>query len=126
MIVGGRIVYAEVDKKSEEQATGLNINVSVDEVLINNGMLDVKYTYTATYEKDVGTLKIIGYIEVQDDNEQKIAEEWKKSQKIPDELSEELLNAINFTCGVNGTLICRALNMAPPMVLPRIQINKKG
>jgi hypothetical protein len=125
-IVGGRIIYAEVNKKKEEQATGLNINVSVDDVVVNKGVLEIKYTYTVTYEKDVATLKITGYIEAKEDGADKIVAEWKKSKKLPDSFSEDLLNAINFTCGVNGTLIVRALNLAPPMVLPKIQIGKSG
>ncbi len=125
-IVCGRIVAAEVNKKTEEQATGLNINVSIEDVAVNKGILDIKYIYTVTYEKEVGTLKITGYIEAKEDGQDKIAAEWKKTKKLPDGFAEELLNAINFTCGVNGTLIVRALNMAPPMVLPKIQISKSG
>lgn len=125
MITSGRITYAEVKKLKEESAAGLSINVTIDSVEAAKGMLEIKYTYVVSYEKDVATLKISGVIEAKEDSPEKIVDEWKKRQKLPDGFAEELLNAINFTCGANGTLIVRALNLAPPMVLPKIQISKE-
>lgn len=138
MIVGGRIVSAEAKKNREENATGLNISVSIDSLSVVGGDLEVKYTYIATYDKDVGTLKISGVITEKVDNPSKIVSDWNKAKdeakkkgkaeepKLPNELAEELLNAINYTCSVNGALVMRALNLAPPMIFPRIQISKEA
>jgi hypothetical protein len=125
VITGGRVTYAEVKKLKEEMAAGLSINVTIDGVEATKGLLEIKYTYVVSYEKDVATLKIQGVIEAKEDSPDRIVADWKKTQKLPDGFAEELLNAINFTCGANGTLIVRALNLAPPMVLPKIQISKE-
>ncbi len=36
--------------------------------------------------------------------------------------AELVLNAINYACGTNGTLVVRAINLSPPIVPPRIQL----
>lgn len=124
MITGGRLTYAEVKKEKEEPATGININVSIDSIEIVGDSLEIKYTYTVNYEKSIATLKISGILQAKEDSPEKIVREWKEKKRLPDAFAEELLNAINFACGVNGTLIVRALNLAPPMVLPKIQLAK--
>ena len=43
-----------------------------------------------------------GYSKSKDDNAKKIAEQWKKNQKIRGERSEELLNEINYTGELMG------------------------
>ena len=58
--------------------------------------------------------------------EAKLAKEissgWTADRKLPDQFSELVLNAINFTCGTNGVLVVRPVNLAPPMVPPRISL----
>lgn len=124
MIVGGKLNYAEVKREKEEAASGISINVTIDAIDIKDGDLHVQYTYSVNYEKDVGHLKMSGIIIAREDNPERIAREWAEKKRLPDAFAEELLNAINFTCGVNGTLVVRALGLAPPMVLPRITLAK--
>ena len=49
---------------------------------------------------------------------------WEADRKLPDAFSELVLNAINFTCGTNGVLVVRPVNLAPPMVPPRISLGQ--
>jgi len=126
MITGAKIDYVEVKREKDATPTGLNINVNIDEAKVEKGALHLKYTYIVNYEEGVATLKISGTLVSDESKPEKIVEEFKKTKKLPDEFAEEVLNAINFTCSTNGTLVVRALNLMPPMVLPRIQVAKGG
>jgi len=123
MITGGKIDYVEVKREKDATPSGLSINVNIDDVKVEKGNLHIKYTYTVNYDEGVATLKISGLLIADESKPEKIADEYKKTKKLPDEFAEEVLNAINFTCSTNGTLIVRALNLMPPMVLPRIQVS---
>ena len=126
MIVGGRIKYAEAKKDKDEPATGLSINVNIDSMALDGEILNIEYTYNVKYEKNVGSLTIKGVIKSKTDDRQKILDEWNKTKKLSNEFAEEVINAVNFTCGVNGTLIVRAVNLAPPMIFPKIQVSSTG
>ena len=67
-----------------------------------------------------------GVLFAEESKSDKIVEEFKKTKKLPDEIAEDVLNAINFSCATNGTLVVRALNLMPPMILPRIQVAPQG
>jgi hypothetical protein len=122
MITGGKIVSVEAKRNSEEQITGLSINISIDDVVSEGKDLEIKYTYTADYAKDVGMLKIVGAIMANEEHAREIMLSWKKDKRLPEDFAEVVLNTINFTCGTNGTLVVRPINLSPPMVPPRIEL----
>ncbi|MFH1447475.1 MAG: hypothetical protein ABIG39_01310 [Candidatus Micrarchaeota archaeon] len=124
MITGGKIFSVEAKRKNDEPITGLSINIGIDDVTSEGNDLQVKYTYTAEYAKDVGTLTISGAIMAQEEHAREVVVSWKKDKKLPEDFAELILNTINFTCGTNGTLVVRPLNLSPPMVPPRIELAK--
>jgi len=126
MIVGGKIISVEAKRTSEEPITGLDINIAIDNVKVNGGGIEIKYLYTAKYAKDVGFLKIEGILNASEENAKakSIGELWGKEKRLPDDFAELVLNTINFTCGTNGTLVVRPVNLSPPMIPPRIELAK--
>ncbi|MFH0817462.1 MAG: hypothetical protein V1909_02400 [Candidatus Micrarchaeota archaeon] len=124
MITGGKIVSVEAKRNNEEPIVGLSINIAIDDVVSEGNDLDIKYTYTADYAKNVGMLKIIGSISATEEHAREIMLSWKKDKKLPEDFAEIILNTINFTCGTNGTLVVRPINLSPPMVPPRIELAK--
>ena len=72
----------------------------------------------------VGVLRMKGALLSHEDAKlaKDIAAGWEADRKLPDQFSELVLNAINFTCGTNGVLVVRPVNLAPPMVPPRISL----
>ncbi len=124
MITGGKIFSVEAKRNSEDPIIGLAINISIDDVVAEGNDLDIKYTYTADYAKNVGVLKIIGSINANEEHAREIMLSWKKDKKLPEDFAEIILNTINFTCGTNGTLVVRPINLSPPMVPPRIELAK--
>ncbi len=76
----------------------------------------------------VGVLRMSGALLSHEDAKtaKEISAGWTDDRKLPDAFSELVLNAINFTCGTNGVLVVRPVNLAPPMVPPRIQLGQAG
>ncbi|MFH1471064.1 MAG: hypothetical protein ABIF01_04910 [Candidatus Micrarchaeota archaeon] len=124
MITGGKIFSVEAKRNTEDPIVGLSINISIDDVLNEGNDLEIKYTYTADYAKGVGMLKIVGSISSNEEHAREIMLSWKKDKKLPEDFAELILNTINFTCGTNGTLVVRPINLSPPMVPPRIELAK--
>jgi hypothetical protein len=124
MITGGKIFSVEAKRNSDEPIVGLSINIGIDDVTSEGSELNIKYTYTADYSKNVGFLKITGVITASEEHAREIMLSWKKDKKLPEDFAELILNTINFTCGTNGTLVVRPINLSPPMVPPRIEIAK--
>lgn len=127
MITGIRIDKVEASRDKNEDVKGLDVNIGIDEVKINGPEVEIAFSYTATYQEGVGVLKMNGALLAHEDEKaaKEIGSAWKKEKKLPDEFSEMVLNAINFTCGTNGVLVVRPVNLAPPMIPPRIQLKKQ-
>jgi hypothetical protein len=128
MITGIRINSVEARRDNDEEIKGLDINIGIDSVKVTGPEVEVKFTYVATYLRDVGILKMSGAILSHEEVKlaQEIGDGWAKDKRLPDAYSELVLNAVNFTCGTNGTLVVRPVNLAPPMVPPRIELSKGG
>ena len=73
-------------------------------------------------------MKIIGTLESKEDLKaaKEIESTWKASKKLPDAFAEIVLNTVNYTCGTNGTLVVRPVNLAPPLIPPKIELQKGG
>ena len=128
MITNIRIGSVEAKRLRDAEITGLDINIGIDKVSVSGARVSIEFNYLATYKDSVGELKMTGMIETSE--EPKMAKEidslWTKDKRLPDAYSELILNAVNFTCGTNGVLVVRPVNLAPPMVPPRIEMAKGG
>jgi hypothetical protein len=127
MITGGRILSVEAKRDKEESVKGLSINIGLDDVVVKNDEVTIQYTFNVKYEDNVGHLKIIGVLQAKEDAKttKEISKQWKESKRLPDEFAEIVLNTINYTCGVNGTLVVQPLRLTPPMQMPRVKIEKE-
>jgi hypothetical protein len=127
MIIGGRITSVEGKKTSENVISGLNINMTIDDVKASGSKVEIDYTYTVTYATNVGTMTIRGTLVAEEEKSlvKEINDSWQKSKKLPDDYAELTLNSVNYTGTANGTLIARVLNLSPPLVPPKIQITRE-
>ena len=124
MITAIKISKVEARRDKDEDVAGLNINISVDSVSVAAGETSIGFTYIASYLEGVGELKMSGTITTREDAKltKEITEKWGKDKKLPDAFAELVLNAVNYACGTNGTLVVRAINLSPPIVPPRITL----
>jgi len=94
MITGIRINSVEARRESDDEIKGLDINIGIEAVKVIGPEVEVTFTYTATYQKGVGTLKMGGSILSHEDPAyaQEIAAAWAKDKHLPDAYSELVLN----------------------------------
>jgi hypothetical protein len=125
-IVGERIREISGRKQKSEQIKGLNMNIGIDDIRVNDKNIEIDYTYNVNYEEGVGNLGIKGTILAVEDSDlaKKISDEWKKNKKLPEEYMTVILSAVNYSGSANGTLLARVLNLAAPLIPPRIEISK--
>lgn len=129
MIVGNRVISIEA-KRGEKEIKGLDIRIGFKEVRENkndNDILDIDYEYIASYREDAGEIKITGTIFAKEDEKTKkaILDAWKKNNRLPEDYMESALNNVNFMGAANGTIIAKVLNIAPPLLPPRLKMQKK-
>jgi len=125
---GVKLSYVEAKREKDTLISGLNININIDEVKAMGEDLVMDFTYSVNYAEDVGYLKISGTVYAKDTATaaKEIENGWRMEKKLPNEIAQPLLNLINFSSGVNGVFVARAVNLAPPLVPPRIEITTKG
>lgn len=129
MIVGNRVTSIE-GKRGEKEITGLDIKIgfkNVEENKNDKGILNIDYEYIASYREDAGEIKITGTVFAKEDEKTKkaILDAWKKNNRLPEDYMETALNNINFMGAANGTIIAKVLNTAPPLLPPRLKMQKK-
>ncbi len=141
MITGGKLISVEAKREKDDVVSGLNVNINLDSVVVKGNDVEINYTYVANYEDGVGYLKIGGVLYATEDAKTaaEIAKSWPKEEKgkegkdrekekgqrkLPEAFAEMVLNSINYTCGTNGILVVRPLNLSPPIMPPRIELAK--
>ncbi len=125
---GVRLNYVEAKRERDALISGLNININVDDVKAVNDDMMIDFTYSVNYADKVGYLKVSGTVYAKDTvvGAKKVEDGWRMEKKLPNEIAQPLLNLINFSSGVNGVFVARAVNLAPPLVPPRIEITSRG
>lgn len=125
--LGVRLDSVDAKREKDAPVKGVGININVEDIKAVNTELMIDFVYTVTYE-DVGYLKMKGIVFANgSDKEVKDMEaKWKKEKKISEEIAQPLLNLINYSSGINGVLVTRAINLAPPLIPPRIEVSAKG
>lgn len=123
---------SEIKRNKDEPATGFSVNVTIKSIEEREDNLIIKYEYNVIYGENVASMKIVGEVVGSFENSKEILKEWEESKKknrppkLPQDFSEEILNAINYACSINGTILARVINLAPPVILPRLQISRES
>jgi len=124
MITGGKINAVEAKKLKEgEAASGLNVNVNIEDLKVEKNRVVVKYTYSVDYSPSVGEIKVMGELYLDDKNGRELEDKWKKNKHLEPALAEELLVAITYAGMTTGTLLAFAVNIQAPINVPRARIN---
>ena len=67
MITGIKITHVEAHRDKDEDITGLNVNIGIDEVAVKAGEISITFNYAASYQENVGELKMKGTIVAKED-----------------------------------------------------------
>ena len=128
MIVGERILEVSGNKIPKTSIKGLNINISLEDVQMGDENVEITYVYTASYNDNVGEIKIKGILLAKEEAKlsKDIVDTWKKAKKVPDDYATIVLSAVNYSGSANGTLVARVLGLTAPLIPPKIQLSKTG
>jgi len=88
----------------------------------------IEFQYTASYGP-VGMIKLEGSVLFKANNAKKIANEWKKTRKMPDQTASHIHTAIMHACVPEAVGIAKDLGLPPPIPLPQVKLGstpKKG
>ena len=88
----------------------------------------VDFQYTASYGP-VGVIKIEGSLLYQSNDAKKIANEWNKTRKMPDETASRIHTAVMHACVPEAVGLAKDLGLPPPIPLPQVRLGaspKKG
>lgn len=81
----------------------------------------IDFQYTASYGP-VGVIKIEGSLVFEDSDATKIANDWKKSRKMPNQIAGGIHTAIMHACVPEAVGIAKDLGLPPPIPLPQVRI----
>jgi hypothetical protein len=84
----------------------------------------IDFRFTATYV-GVGVIKIEGRIMFDGDAEALVSQ-WTSSGQMPNNVANEIHNAIMSNCLPEAMLIARGLRLPPPIPLPRVNVQGKS
>lgn len=126
MIHSSKIDLVKAKRNKEGPLEGLKIDIQLDDVLSKDGMVEVKFVYTALYEVGVGFIRLQGRLYSKEDPKYAatIVEKFGKEKILPNEFAREALNAINFICGCDATLVAETLGLRSPMFAAKISTEK--
>ena len=85
------------------------------------------FKFDTIYNPNVGSIKLTGDVIyfAEDKKVKEIIDQWKKTKKIDQTITESILNAILSKCNIQALLLSREVNLPPPLPMPKVQ-NKGG
>jgi len=88
----------------------------------------IDFQYTASYGP-VGMIKLEGSLLYQANDAKKIANDWKNTRKMPNQIASQIHTAVMHACVPEAVGIAKDLGLPPPIPLPQVRIGaspKKG
>ena len=88
----------------------------------------IDFQYTASYGP-VGMVKLEGSLICEADNVRKIANDWKDTRKMPNQIASQIHTAVMHACVPEAVGIAKDLGLPPPIPLPQVRLGsspKKG
>jgi len=108
----------------------INNNSTLTAVSEIDGMLSVNFTFTASYEPNIGQIRIEGEVRVPEsaDNVKKAIGEWVESgrKNLPKGIAQKVHNAILGNCIVQATIMSRDVQLPPPIPAPNVNLEGKS
>lgn len=88
----------------------------------------IDFQYTASYGP-VGMIKLEGSLIYKAEDAKKIADDWKKTHKMPNQIASQIHTAVMHACVPEAVGIAKDLSLPPPIPLPQVKLGgdpKKG
>ncbi len=127
-IIGGKVDSFSAKRKSDEAIQSLSINVLIDDVQRDARTLKINYTCRTSYSPDAAELEVKGTMFWEEENEAKakaLQTEFDKQKRLPNEVAEEVITAVNYTNSAVGTLLAFGLGITAPINVPKAKVNAR-
>jgi len=88
----------------------------------------IDFQYTASFGP-IGMVKLEGSLVYEDENVKTVANDWKNTRKMPDQIASNIHTAVMHACVPEAVGIAKDLGLPPPIPLPQVRIGadpKKG
>ena len=104
-------------------------NSTVNQIsVMEENVANIDFQYTASYGP-VGMIKLEGLLIYENEDAKKIADEWKKTRKMPNQIASHIHTAVMHACVPEAVGIAKDLGLPPPIPLPQVKLGdtpKKG
>jgi hypothetical protein len=135
-IVGFDFTRIDAEKKNLIRGKiNINNNVTiknVEEQNLNLGKekqnaLKFTFEFIAKYDPGIGSIKLVGNVIYMADSKKikEIQDGWKKDNKLPKDVSANVLNSVLTRCNVQALILSQNINLPPPIPLPKIQVGQE-
>jgi hypothetical protein len=115
--------YLKPNERPKQVRIDHNSSITqIDENKVDQASLD--FQYTASYGP-VGMIKLEGTLLFEESNVKKIANEWRKTHKMPDQIASQVHTAIMHACVPEAVGIAKDLGLPPPIPLPQVRLGAK-
>ena len=132
-VIGTNFTKIVVEKKGAVKGkVSIANNVAIDDVKetdiaigsAKQKALKFTFEFTAKYEPKLGEIILNGELIFLEKPEKikEIAEEWKKSKKVPKEVMAGILNNILQKCNIEALILSREIGLPPPVQLPKVSV----
>jgi hypothetical protein len=125
MISGGKITGFDAKRLKDGQATGMAVNIAIDDLKAEGNRLTASYSYAVDYQPGMAKMTIFGEIWFDEKNAKQLVEDWRKSKKFPPAMAEDLLTAINYAASAVGTLLSFGLGISAPLSISRARVQQQ-
>ena len=125
-----RFLKVDGEIMTEQNFEGMDINLAIDDVkeLKAEGnrphSARIDFTYMVDYRPKMAKLHLKGYVLMSGEEVSQTASKWQKEKRLERKLTEDLTNLINFNSEINGVLVCKALNLMPPLLSARLEVTE--
>ncbi len=126
-VIGGKVVKLEVERMEENAVQNLEFTFNIENVRADKHVVAVEYTTNIAYIPSVAHIRIKGEIYFEESEERKakqVVEEFKSKKRLPNEVAEEVITAMNFSSTAVGTLGAFALGLNAPLNIPRARMSE--
>ncbi len=119
----------DAERFTEKGAKRANIRVDHNSSVtkmrpLGKGLTEINFRFTASYA-GMGRIEIEGRIEYEGGGKD-LAQQWRKTNKMPNEVANEIHSIILSNCIPESVMIARDLHLPPPIPLPKVNIPTEG
>lgn len=120
------VVLKEVEARRFQDPQGpqqirIDHNSNIQLVSAEGDIMKVEFGYTTSYGA-LGVVKLTGTVQYRGDDAKAAAAQWGESRQLPQELAQQVHQAIMATCMPEAVGLSKTVRLPPPIPMPQVNI----